>query len=82
MSQVKRMPRVRRGEAGHAQTLPGMVIALAGAIALGIGAANDTGWLAIVGAIVLGVGVCALSVLEHMAIDYDVYARLEKLEKK
>lgn len=75
-------PRVRKSEQGHAQTLPGMVVAAAGAIALGIGAANDTGWLAIVGGIVLGVGIIALSVLEHMAIDYDVYARLEKLEKK
>ena len=55
MSSTVRM-QVRKGEAGHAQTLPGMVVAAAGAIALGIGAANDTGWLAIVGGIVLAVG--------------------------
>ena len=82
MSRNVSMPNVRKGEEGHAQTLPGMVIAAAGAIALGIGAANDTGWLAIVGGVVLGVGIIALSVLEHMKIDYDIYARLEKLEKK
>lgn len=79
--QVRR-PRVRRGEEGHAQTLPGMVVAAAGAIALGIGAANDTGWLSIAGGIVLGVGIIGLAVLTHMNIDYDIYDRLEKLEKK
>ena len=82
MTQPVRRPNVRKGEEGHAQTLPGMAVALAGAIALGIGAASDMGWLSIVGGVVLGVGVCALSVLEHMNIDYDIYARLEKLEKK
>jgi hypothetical protein len=59
-----------------------MVVAAAGAIALGIGAASDMGWLAIVGGVVLGVGIIGLSVLSHMTIDYDVFARLEKLEKK
>lgn len=74
--------RVRKGEEGHAGTLPGMAVAAAGAIALGIGAANDTGWLAIVGGVVLGVGIIGLSVLSHMMIEYDIYARLDKLEKK
>ena len=59
-----------------------MAVAAAGAIALGIGAANDTGWLAIVGGVVLGVGIIGLSVLSHMMIEYDIYARLDKLEKK
>ena len=74
--------RVRKGEAGHAGPLPGGVIALVGAVALGIGAANDTSWLAIVGGIVLGVGVLAGMILNHMMVEYDIYARLEKLEKK
>ncbi len=82
MTQSVRRPNVRRGEEGHAQTPPGMVVALAGAIALGIGAASDMGWLSIVGGVVLGVGIIALSVLEHMKIDYDIYDRLEKIEKK
>ena len=30
----------------------------------------------------LGVGIIGLSVLTHMKIDYDIYDRLEKLEKK
>jgi hypothetical protein len=59
-----------------------MLVAAAGAIALGIGAASDTGWLSIAGGVVLAVGIIGLSVLSHMTVDYDVFARLEKLEKK
>ncbi len=82
MTRGVRRLQVRKGEQGHAGTLPGMLVAAAGAIALGIGAANDTGWLAIAGGIVLAVGIIGLSVLSHMKIDYDIFARLEKLEKK
>lgn len=82
MPRTNSKPQVRKGEEGHAGTLPGMVVAAAGAIALGIGAASDMGWLSIVGGVVLGVGIITLSVLTHMNIDYDIYARLEKLEKK
>lgn len=70
------------GEEGHA--LPG-VAALAGAVGailLGIGAANDSGALALTGGIVAGVGFLAASLLEHVKVDYDLYGRLEKLEKK
>lgn len=70
------------GEEGHATAAVGNLIALVGAIVLGIGAANDTGWLAITGGIVLGVGIVASGVLHHRVIDYDIYARVEKLEKK
>jgi hypothetical protein len=82
MTQPVRRPNVRKGEEGHAETLPGMVVAAGGAIALGVGAASDMGWLSIVGGVVLGVGIIALSVLQHMKIDYGMYERLEKLEKK
>jgi hypothetical protein len=73
---------VRRGEEGHVGTVPGLTIGAAGAIALGIGAASGMGWLAITGGVVLAVGIFAASVLNHMKVDYDVFARLEKLEKK
>jgi hypothetical protein len=77
-----RMLRMLSGEEGHAGPVPGALIAAAGAIVLGIGAANDTGWLAVVGGIVLGVGVLATLVLNHMTVEYDMYARLEALEKR
>jgi hypothetical protein len=74
--------RIHQDERGHAGTLPGLLIAAAGAIALGIGAASDMGWLSVTGGIVLAVGIVGESVLSHMKIDYDIFARLEKLEKK
>ncbi len=72
-----------RGEDGHAGTLPGVLAAAAGAVILGIGAAaDDMGWLAIAGGIVLAVGLVGMALLDHMIVDYDMYARLEKLEGK
>lgn len=70
------------GEEGHAGPLPGMLAAVVGAVMLGIGAANDTGWLAITGGIVLAVGAVAANLLRHVTIDYDIYKRLEDLEGK
>jgi hypothetical protein len=53
-----------------------------GAILLGIGAANDSGGLAIAGGVIAGVGFLAASILDHMKIDYDLFRRVENLEKK
>ncbi len=71
-----------RQEEGHAGPLPGMVIGAAGMVALGIGAAGDTGWLALVGGIVAGVGFVASSVLHHIKVEYEVFKRLDELEKR
>ena len=57
--------RVRKSEAGHAGPVPAMLLTAAGAVVLGIGAANDTGWLAIVGGIVLGATLMVLFSLSH-----------------
>jgi NADPH-dependent curcumin reductase CurA len=78
----KALKAVHEDESGHA--LPGAA-ALAGAIGailLGIGAANDSGVLAIAGGIIAGVGFLASSLLEHVTVDYGLYDRIEKLEKK
>ncbi len=72
---------VRRGEQGHAGPLPGALVGAVGAILLGIGAAADTGWLAIAGGIVLAVGIFATLILQHMMVEYDIFGRLDKLEK-
>ncbi len=79
MSRNVLRPLVLRGEEGHAGPLPGALVAAVGAVVLGIGAANDTGWLAITGGIVLAV---ASMLLNHMMVEYDIYARLDSLEKK
>ena len=69
-------------ETGHAVPALGALIGAAGVIALGIGAANDTGWLAIAGGIVGGLGLFAAALLDHTKVDYDIFARLESLEGK
>jgi hypothetical protein len=71
-----------KGEEGHAMTVPPLLAAAAGAIVLAIGAANDSGVTAIIGGIVLAVGIVAASVADHMVVDYDLYARIDKLEGK
>ena len=73
---------VTDGEEGHAVPLLGTLISGAGTIALGIGAANDTGWLAVTGGIVAFVGAVATVVLNHARVEYGIYARLEALEGK
>ncbi len=71
-----------QGEEGHA--VPGLaaLIGAAGAIVLGIGAANDSDGLAIAGGILAGVGILGASVLEHMNVDYKIFDRLNDLEKR
>ena len=77
-----RMFNMLSGEEGHAGPVPAALIAAAGAIVLGIGAANGTGWLAVVGGVLLAVGILATLVANHMTVEYDMYARLEVLEKR
>jgi hypothetical protein len=77
------MRRSLSDERGHAQTLPGSLLTMVGAVLLGIGAAgDDLGWLAITGGIVLAAGIVGADVLHHVFVDYDIFGRLEKLEKK
>lgn len=71
---------ITAGEEGHATTVAAGLIPLAGGILLGIGAANDTGWMAIVGGIAVGVGIVVLDVVRHLTVDYGIYARLDRLD--
>ena len=82
MSIHKVLRTLHEDESGHA--LPGATALLGaiGAILLGIGAANDSGGLAIAGGIIAGVGFLASALLEHVTVDYGLYDRIEKLEKK
>ena len=72
---------ITHGEEGHAEPTIGALVGGVGAILLGIGAAADTGWLAIVGGIVLAVGLLAMLVINHMTVEYNIFGRLDKLEK-
>ncbi len=73
---------IKHGDEGHGMPVIGVLIGAVGAILLAIGAANDTGALTIIGGVVLAVGLLATLVIQHMAVEYDIFARLDKLEKK
>ncbi len=73
---------IEHGEEGHGMPLIGALIGAVGAILLAIGAANDTGVLAIVGGIVLAIGLFATLIIQHTQIEWGIMSRLDKLEKK
>jgi uncharacterized membrane protein YebE (DUF533 family) len=76
------LTRLHTDESGHVASAVGALPAVAGAILLGIGAANDTGWLAITGGIVAGLGLIVYDLVRHTKNDYEVYERLDRLEGK
>ena len=83
MNRISRaITRIHADESGHAQVGVTSLVAGIGGIILAVGVAADSDAAAIVGAVVLGLGVFATSLGQHMGVDYDIYARLEKLEGK
>ena len=68
-------------ERGHVEVGVPLLIAAIGAVLLGIGAGGGGDWLAITGGIVLAVGIFGASILRHRQIDYDLWERLDRLEK-
>ncbi len=69
------------GESGHAAPLIGTLPGGAGAILLAIGAANDSGALAIAGGIVLAVALTVTALLNHVGVEYEIYRRLDEIEE-
>jgi hypothetical protein len=67
---------------GHAGPLPAALLGGIAAIVLGIAVAADIGWLAIVSGIILGGSILALPVMNHILVEYEIYGRIEELEKK
>jgi hypothetical protein len=75
------LQRLRDEEDGHiGVALPGLVAGI-GALALACGAADGPDWVAYLGGVLLGLGIVASGVARHRTIDYEIYGRLEKLEK-
>ena len=72
---------IHNSEEGHISAAVGGIVGALGVVLLGIGAANDTGWLAVAGGIVAAVGLLAGHVYGHMEIDYATWRRLEEIEK-
>ena len=78
---IRNLRQLERSEEGHAAPFFLSILAAAGAIALGIGAAEDSSIVAIIGGVVLAVGVVAAPLVNHMVVDYDTFRRLDDLEK-
>ena len=78
---IRNLSQRARSEEGHAAPFFLSILAAAGAIALAIGAAEDSYIVAVVGGVVLGIGVVASLLVHHTAVDYDVFRRLDELEK-
>lgn len=74
--------RIRDDESGHAEVGVPPLLAAVGAIVLGYGAAGDSDVAAVAGGFVLAAGLMAMALARHRAIDYDVWRRLDELEKK
>lgn len=72
---------VHAGEEGHAQMLATALGGAAGAIALAIGAAEDSSIAIYIGGIVLAVALVASAMASHLTVDYEIYDRLDNLEK-
>ena len=78
----KAFQRIRDDESGHVTVGVPSLVATIGAIVLGYGAAGDSDVAAVAGGFILGVGIMAASIVRHRSIDYEVYSRLDELEKK
>ena len=78
----QRLAALLNSEEGHAITLPGTLAGMVGAILLAVGAVNNQDVLTIIGAVVLAVGLLASSRLQHMGVEYEIYGRLDKIEKE
>ncbi len=66
------------GESGHALPTLAALVAAAGAVVLGFGAANDSGAMAIAGGIVAGAGIVAYGLVHHLVIDSELFRRTTK----
>jgi hypothetical protein len=74
--------RVAREEDGHVYPALTGAVAAVGAILLTVAVTGDNDTLAWIGGVVMAVAFVGGSLVEHMQMDYPVYARLEALEKK
>lgn len=77
----KAFQRIRDEEAGHITVGLTALVAAIGAVVLGYGAADGSDAITVVGGWILGVGIFVASVARHRTIDYEVFDRLDKLEK-
>jgi hypothetical protein len=73
--------RFHSDERGHVEVGVPSLVAGIGAVLLGIGAGGGGAVLAIIGGVVCGLGIFVTGLLRHRQIDYDLWRRLDRLEK-
>ena len=78
---IEALQQLHSDEQGHVEVGVPSLVAGIGAVLLGIGAGGGGAVLAIIGGVVCGLGIFIAGLLRHRQIDYDVYRRLDKLEK-
>lgn len=78
---IRVIQQIHSDERGHVEVGVPSAVAGVGAVLLGIGAGGGGAVLAIIGGVVLGVGIFITGLLRHRQIDYDIWTRLDKLEK-
>lgn len=78
---IRAIQQINDDERGHIEVGVPSLVAGIGAIILGVGAGGGGAVLAIIGGVVLGVGIFTTGLLRHRQIDYDIWTRLDKLEK-
>ena len=74
--------RLTSDERGHVLVGVPSAIAAIGAIALGYGAAGNDDTVTVIGGFILAAGIFVTGLARHRTIDYDVWKRLDELEKK
>jgi len=78
----KMFQRIMNEERGHVMVGVPSLIAAIGAIMLGYGAAGNDDTVTVIGGFVLAAGIFVTGLARHRSIDYDVWKRLDELEKK
>ncbi len=78
---IKALHRINDDESGHIAAGVPSLVAGVGAVVLGIGAGGGGDEIAIIGGVILGIGVFGAGLARHRNIDYEIFSRLDKLEK-
>jgi hypothetical protein len=78
---LRAIQELHNDERGHVEVGMPSLIAGIGAVLLGIGAGGGGAVLAIIGGVICGIGIFVTGLLRHRVIDYEVWSRLDKLEK-
>ena len=76
------MRRLATEETGHLTPLITGVLGAVGVLVLAFGATDDNNTLVWIGAVAVAAGFLNAAVVEHIKVDYPLYARVDALEER